>query len=53
LVAEDGYLPVGPVTPDPARLAGLQARGPRRDWWLRRIADCFPMLGPEVVTPSN
>lgn len=40
----DGYLPVGPVVPDPARLAALRAPGPRRDWWLRRIADCYPLL---------
>ncbi len=40
----DGYLPVAPVVPEPARLAVLRAPGPRRDWWLRRIADCYPLL---------
>ena len=40
----DGYLPVAPMVPDPARLAALRAPGPRRDWWLRRIADCYPLL---------
>jgi O-succinylbenzoate synthase len=43
-VPEDGYLPVGPAVPDPARLATLQAAGPRRDWWLRRIVECYPLL---------
>ncbi|MGH3725592.1 MAG: o-succinylbenzoate synthase [Mycobacterium sp.] len=41
---EDGYLPVGSCTPDPARLAALAAPADRRDWWLRRLADCFPLL---------
>lgn len=40
----DGYLPVAPVAPEPARLDALRAPGPRRDWWLRRIADCYPLL---------
>jgi o-succinylbenzoate synthase len=40
-----GYLPVGPVAPDPARLAGLRAPAERRDWWMRRVADCYPLLG--------
>ena len=44
VVPVDGYLPVGPVIPDPARLAVLRATGDRRDWWLRRIADCHPLL---------
>ena len=43
-VPVDGYLPVGPVRPDPARLDALRAPGPRRDWWLRRIADCHALL---------
>ena len=43
-LAQDGFLSVGPVMPDPARLEALRAAGPRRDWWLRRIADCYPML---------
>ncbi len=40
----DGQLSVGPVAPDPARLAALRASGARRDWWLRRIAQCYPLL---------
>ncbi|MBV8964666.1 MAG: O-succinylbenzoate synthase, partial [Mycobacteriaceae bacterium] len=40
----DGYLPVGPVAPDPARLAGLAAAPERRDWWIRRIVSCYPLL---------
>ncbi|CAJ1585521.1 o-succinylbenzoate synthase [[Mycobacterium] wendilense] len=40
----DGELPVGPVTPDPARLSALRAAGDRRDWWLRRIAECHPLM---------
>ncbi len=37
----DGHLPVGPVTPDPARLAALQVTGARRDWWIHRIRACY------------
>ena len=40
----DGYLSVGAVAPDPARLTALRANGERRDWWLRRIAECYPLL---------
>ena len=40
----DGYLPVRAAVPDPARLAALRAPAVRRDWWLRRIADCHPLL---------
>ena len=41
----DGQLPVGPVIPDPARLAALAAPADRRQWWIDRIRDCYPMLG--------
>jgi o-succinylbenzoate synthase len=41
----EGYLPVAPVAPDPARLAGLAAAPDRRDWWLRRIIECHRLLG--------
>lgn len=37
----DGFLPVGPVAPDPARLAALKAPGERRDWWIRRVIACY------------
>jgi o-succinylbenzoate synthase len=40
----DGYLPVEPLTPDPARLDGLKASPQRRDWWLRRIISCYRLL---------
>jgi O-succinylbenzoate synthase len=44
LAVVDGYLPVAPVAPDPARLAGLAAAPERRDWWIRRIIECYPLL---------
>lgn len=40
----DGYLPVGPVVPDPARLASLAAPADRRQWWIDRIRDCYPFV---------
>jgi O-succinylbenzoate synthase len=40
----DGYLPVGPVTPDPARLQALAASPQRRQWWIDRIRACYPLL---------
>lgn len=40
----EGFLPVGPVAPDPARLQALRARGDRRDWWIRRIIECHRLL---------
>jgi o-succinylbenzoate synthase len=40
----DGYLPVGPVTPDPARLQALAAPPQRRQWWVDRIRACYPLL---------
>lgn len=43
-VPEGGCLPVRRAVPDPARLASLRATGPRRDWWLRRIADCYQLM---------
>jgi O-succinylbenzoate synthase len=36
----DGYLPVGPATPDPARLAALAAPADRRQWWIDRVKAC-------------
>ena len=44
-VPVDGYLPVGPVTPDPARLAALAAPPERRQWWIERVRECYPLLG--------
>ena len=40
----DGYLPVGPVIPDPARLQALAAPPQRRQWWIGRIRACYPLL---------
>jgi O-succinylbenzoate synthase len=40
----DGQLPVGPVAPDPARLAALAASGERRQWWVERIRVCHPLM---------
>jgi O-succinylbenzoate synthase len=40
----DGYLPVGAVAPDPARLAGLAAGPERRDWWIERVRACYALL---------
>lgn len=42
--AVDGFLPVGPVAPDPARLRALAAPGERRRWWAERVEACFPLL---------
>lgn len=42
----DGYLPVGPVTPDPARLDALAAPPQRRRWWIDRVTACHPLLVP-------
>ncbi|MCF6386499.1 o-succinylbenzoate synthase [Mycobacterium sp. MBM] len=39
-----GDLRVGPVVPDPARLAGLAASADRRQWWIDRICDCYPLM---------
>ncbi|MUL76770.1 o-succinylbenzoate synthase [Mycolicibacterium sp. CBMA 226] len=40
----DGFLPVGPVVPDRARLAGLAASPARLDWWIARVRECYPLL---------
>lgn len=40
----DGFLPVGPVVPDPARLAGLAVPADRRQWWIERVRECYPLL---------
>ena len=42
----DGSLPVGPVTPDPARLSALAAPPERRQWWIDRVTACHPLLVP-------
>ena len=40
----DGFLSVGAVTPDAARLAALAAAPQRRQWWIARIRECHPLL---------
>ncbi len=42
----DGFLPVGSVTPDPARLQALGAPPERRQWWIDRVRACYPLLVP-------
>jgi o-succinylbenzoate synthase len=37
----DGYLPVRPATPDPARLDALAAPADRRQWWIDRVTACY------------
>jgi O-succinylbenzoate synthase len=45
-VLVDGFLAVGPVTPDPARLEALRAPPERRQWWIDRLKGCYPLLVP-------
>jgi len=40
----DGCLPVGLVTPDPARLQALAAPPERRQWWIDRVNACYQLL---------
>ncbi len=40
----DGYLPVAPVTPDPARLQALAVPPQRRQWWIDRVRACYPLM---------
>jgi len=47
-VPVDGFLPVGPVAPDPARLQALAASPERRQWWIDRVKACYPLLVPSV-----
>ena len=44
VVPDDGYLPAGPVVPEPARLHALRASADRREWWLERIRICHEVL---------
>jgi o-succinylbenzoate synthase len=43
-VPVDGFLPVGVVTPDPARLADMAAEPQRRQWWIDRIRACHDLM---------
>ncbi|MCG7595206.1 o-succinylbenzoate synthase [Mycobacterium sp. PSTR-4-N] len=40
----DGFLPATAVTPDPARLSALAADPRRRQWWIERIRECWPLV---------
>ncbi len=40
----DGYLPVEAVVPDPARLSALAATQERRQWWIERVRECYPLI---------
>lgn len=55
LAPRGGMLPVGRVTPDPARLDALAAPAARRDWWLDRLARCHALLarGGEQLRPGR
>lgn len=53
IVPVDGGLPVGEVTPDPARLAALAAAAERRDWWINRVRTCFPLLAQTDKSQNN
>jgi len=44
LAPAGGMLPVGRVTPDPARIDALAASPDRRDWWLARLGRCHALL---------
>jgi o-succinylbenzoate synthase len=39
-----GSLAVRPCEPHPGRLAALRASGKRRDWWIRRVRDCYGLM---------
>ena len=44
LTPVDGHLPVVDIVPDPARLAEMAAPPARRDFWIARVRECFPLL---------
>lgn len=44
----EGFLSVGPVIPDPARLQALRAPADRRQWWIDRVKACYPLLVPSI-----
>jgi O-succinylbenzoate synthase len=44
VVPVDGCLPAAPVRPDPDRLAALAAPPDRRQWWIDRVRECYPLL---------
>ncbi len=44
LLPVDGYLSVGPVVPDAARLDALAVTPQRRQWWIERVAASYALL---------
>ncbi|WP_111511216.1 o-succinylbenzoate synthase [Mycobacterium kyogaense] len=40
----DGFLPAAGVIPDPARVSALAADAQRRQWWIERIRECWPLV---------
>lgn len=44
-----GAIPVGRVTPDPARIARLEASPERREWWLERLRRCHALLAASAT----
>lgn len=40
----DGFLTVEAVVPDPARLSALAATPERRQWWIDRVRECYPLI---------
>jgi O-succinylbenzoate synthase len=49
LVPRRGMLPVGPVTPDPGRLAELAAPPDVHAWWESRLLRCLDRLRAEAA----
>ncbi|MGE0217165.1 o-succinylbenzoate synthase [Mycolicibacterium sp.] len=44
IVPVDGYLPAAAVVPDRDRIAALAAPPQRRQWWIDRVRECYPLL---------
>ena len=44
LVPVDGFLPAVAASPDPARIAALAAPPARRQWWIERVRECYPLV---------
>ena len=43
VLPQDGFLPVGPIAPDRARLSALAVSPERRDWWIDRVRACHAL----------
>jgi len=44
-----GAISVGRVTPEPARIARLEAPRDRREWWLERLRRCHALLSASAT----